>query len=356
LYLSDYARVGAIYYLTMICDEIVAPSSDYAVMLMIFYIIITWLEMLEQKEESIVPYCLLCVAGVYTLTLKLTAGLILLLLLKPAIYLIKNKCWKQIGIYLLLGLVVAAPWMIRSVLVSGWLIYPLPALDLFSVDWKMPAEYIYYDVAQIQTWGRALYSIAAADLPITQWFGNWFLTTLSGTEKLLIIGDIAALAVGVMAAIVTFLRRKWANLDILLVLCTVGCSYLYWQYSAPLMRYGYAYVLLLLILTMGWLLSSFKKLDGFVRAAVLLFGVYKLVAVIQCAMACSLLPNYVWQVDYATYELQENDVQGYTVYTPLYGDRSGYHAFPSVPVVNPIELRGEDLSDGFRRIYGTDVK
>ena len=47
----------------------------------LFYIVIKWLELLEEKEVSSVPYSLLCVVGVYTVTLKLTAGLILILLI-----------------------------------------------------------------------------------------------------------------------------------------------------------------------------------------------------------------------------------------------------------------------------------
>ena len=40
-----------------------SPSSDFAVMITLFYIIIVWLDLLEQKEASTVPYSLLCVAG-----------------------------------------------------------------------------------------------------------------------------------------------------------------------------------------------------------------------------------------------------------------------------------------------------
>ena len=50
--LSDYARVGAAYYLTTIWDEVIAPSSDYAVMCTIFFVVIKWLARLEAEEEG----------------------------------------------------------------------------------------------------------------------------------------------------------------------------------------------------------------------------------------------------------------------------------------------------------------
>ncbi len=356
LRLSDYARIGAIYYLTTICDEVLAPSSDYSVMCMVFLIIITWLDLLEQKEEkeqSIVPYCLLCVVGVYTLTLKLTAGLILLLLLKPAVYLLKNKRWKEIGIYLLMGLLVAAPWMIRTVVISGWLIYPFPALDLFHPDWKMPALYASVDAMEIQVWGRALYNVEAIGLPITEWFGNWFLSTLQATEKLLILADIASLVIVVIALVVILVKRRWEHLELLLVLVTIACSYAYWQTSAPLTRYGYAYILLLAVLTIGWLVSltGFQWLDRAARLAVLMLAVYKLVWIVQYTVDYLPLPYYVLPQDYTTFELEENYVDGHLIYTPKSGDRTGYYSFPAVPSVDRVTLRGDSFEDGFRSTY-----
>jgi len=356
LRLSDYGRVGAIYYLTTICDEVLAPASDYSVMCMIFMVIIVWLDLLEQKnegEQQIVPYCLLCVAGVYTLTLKLTAGLILLLLIKPAVYLLKQKAWKEIGVYLLMGILVAAPWMIRSVIISGWLVYTFPALDLFAVDWKIPALYAAVDATEIQVWGRGLYDIAASEVPITEWFGNWFRTMLQTTEKLLILADLLSLLILVVALVVVLLRRKTQYADTLLVLFTVGCSYSYWQMSAPLTRYGYAYILLLAFLTIGWLVNviGHRRLDTLARLAVLLVAMYKLVWVVQYTWDNLPSPHYVIPQDYVTFELVEHRMDGQVFYTPVNGDRTGYYSFPSVPALYNVELRGNGYEDGFRSTY-----
>ena len=250
--LADYARVGAIYYLTTITNEVVSPASDYAVMCIIFFIVIKWLDALEKGVKEITPYALLCVVGVYALTLKLTAGLILLLLIKPAYQLIKEKRVKEIFIYLGLGLLVAIPWMIRTVVISGWLLYPFTALDLFHFDWKMDGHMIDLDAMQIKVWGRALYNVTLIDVPLTGWFPNWFFSTLSTMEKLLIIGDFVAIIITVVKIIQILLKKSWEQLDVLLVLITMTCCYVFWQTSAPLMRYGYAYVLLLVFVAFGW--------------------------------------------------------------------------------------------------------
>ena len=349
LLLSDYARAAAIYYLTTICNEVVSPSSDYVVMCVIFFIIIKWLTILETEKEcrNIAPYALLCVCGVYAVTLKLTAGLILILLIKPAYMLIKGKRGKEICIYLLLGLLVGAPWLIRTVIISGWLLYPYPQLDLFSFDWKIKTERVMADAAEIRTWGRGLYDASKANLPITQWFPNWFRQTLSTTEKLLIMADIICIGIFILTACITVFKRKWKNPDYFLMQMAVICSYLFWQFSAPLLRYGYAYVLLLTALTAGWLLREIK-VGKIVYFLLLFYGGYKLCMLSGYVIQTANVPNYIWQSDYGTYELQSFKIADETFYIPTTGDRTGYAYFPSIPLKVDVEFRGDSIKDGFR--------
>ncbi|MBQ7775555.1 MAG: hypothetical protein IJ379_06510 [Lachnospiraceae bacterium] len=349
--LSDYARVGAIYYLTTIVDEVVSPATDYSIMCVIFFIIIKWLDLLEQEEKEIAPYALLCVAGVYALTLKLTAGLILLLLIKPAYLLIKEKRVKQIFLYLGMGLLTAIPWFVRTVVISGWLVYPLPSLDLFSFDWEMDAALIEVDAAQISVWGKALYNVALADTPATQWIPNWFRTTLSGTEKLLILSCVLCIVLFVIRLIWICAKKQWKQLDVVLVLFTVICSYTFWQMSAPLLRYGYAYVLLVDFLMVGWILMQigWNRLENVVYFVLILYGAYKLFNIGEYIYSCRLVDCYIWQAEYGSYELETYEVGGVTFYKPVQGDKTGYEYFPATPVEADIELRGNGLKDGFRR-------
>ncbi len=353
LRLADYAMIGAVYYLVTIWDEVTAPSSDYLIMCTLFFIVIKWLLCLERDSsaagEKLVPYGLLCVAGVYALTLKLTAGLILLLVIKPAVSLIRGKRWREILLYLGLGLLVCLPWMARTVVISGWLLYPFPALDLFSVDWKMPAGPIAVDAAQIKTWGRALYDARLVDLPMHQWFPGWFSTTLSGMEKLLILGDLACILLFVIYAVFSLVKKRKENLDVLLVLATVISSYAFWQYSAPILRYGYAYVLLVDLLMAGVILQKLRR-QRILYALICLYGGYKLVMMGDYIRGNYLVDAYIWQQDYGSYEVVSYELGGITFYAPAMGDRAGYDYFPAAPTQPEIELRGEGLKDGFRPV------
>ncbi|MCM1117798.1 MAG: hypothetical protein NC543_00320 [bacterium] len=348
--LSGFARASAIYYLTTIVDEVISPATDYPVMCVIFFVVIKWLDLLEEKKDT-VPYSLLCVTCVYALSLKLTAGVILLLVLKPAFQLIRERRIREIVLYLGLGMVVVAPWLARTVIISGWLLYPFPKLDLFQVDWKMDAVFIEVDAAQISAWGKALYDIALLDKPVMEWMPNWFIRTLSNTEKLLVLGNGICVILFLGGVGWTFVKKRWEELDMLLVLGTLDCCYLFWQLSAPLMRYGYAYVLLVDFVTVGWLLIrlNWVRLQKLAYYVLILYGMYKAVIMGKFVYDSRLVECYIWQADYGKYELESYEIDGYIFYKPSVGALTGYELFPAAPTRVDMELRGDDLKDGFRR-------
>lgn len=344
--ISDYVRIAAVYYLTLICDEIVSPASDFAIMCTIFYIVIKWIDLLEKKEKSIVPYALLCVGGVYAVSLKLTAGLVLILLVKPAYMLIKEKRVKEILMYLSMGLIVIIPWIIRNVIISGYLVYPFPELDLFSVDWKIDADVAFADAAQIKVWGRSLYNEALVDMPIWEWFGNWFKSSLSGTEKLIILADIVCLVIALIIAIYIFVKKKWEYLDFLLVEVMIICSYGFWQISAPLIRYGYAYALILVVLTLAFI-KMHMGFDKIVYYGIILLGIVKLILLLKYAYGFLYYGNFIWQADYGKYEAGSYEIEGETFYYPASGDKIGYDHFPAVSQKKELEFIGDEIKDGF---------
>lgn len=352
LLLSDFARIGAFYYLTVIYSEIIAPASDYAIMCTVFYIVIKWLSQLEEDRNRIAPFALLCVGGVFAVSLKLTAGLILLLTVKPASMLIREKRWKETAVYLVMGMVILFPWMARTVLISGYLLYPFPALDVFSVDWKIPQGAAALDAAEIKTWGRGLNNAALVDMGVSEWFPDWFGTMLPAVGKILVILDLLCVvlsAVMLVCLLADKKKRTPAAADAMLALGSVVLSYLFWQLSAPLLRYGYAYVLLVVVLTAGvvWSILPVERAFPLMLAALALFTLVKSVSLARYLYSVSGKPCYVWQGDYGAYALASYEVQGVTFYYPQGGDRTGYGAFPALPARVEIKFRGNGLKDGF---------
>ena len=143
-------------------------------------------------------------------------------------------------------------------------------------------------------------------------------------------------------------HEKQSRKDELLVLGTLCCSYLFWQLSAPMVRYGYSYILLVAALGVGYAAQSRLRRDGLLRCLILLYGIYKLGMMGLYVKDTCTDDRYLWQTDYGTYELGSYEVGGITFYYPMQGDRTGYEPFPAAPAQGRFELRGDDLSDGFR--------
>ena len=183
-------------------------------------------------------------------------------------------------------------------------------------------------------------------MPIWQWFGNWFKSSLSGTEKLIILADIVCLVIALIIAIYIFVKKKWEYLDFLLVEVMIICSYGFWQISAPLIRYGYAYALILVVLTLAFI-KMHMGFDKIVYYGIILLGIVKLILLLKYAYGFSYYGNFIWQADYGKYEAGSYEIEGETFYYPAGGDKIGYDYFPAVSQKKELEFIGDEIKDGF---------
>lgn len=353
--LSDFVRVMGVYYLLIIFDEMVSPASDYFMVLGVFYILIRWLDLIEKKEKSYLPYGFLCVMGVWLVTVKLSGALILLLTIKPACMMIKEKRGKEIGKFLSLGLITAIPFLIRNVILSGWLLYPFTAIDLFSFDFKIPKGVAAHDAKEIQVWGRGLYDVAKYEKPITFWFPDWFMS-LSVINKAFLIMALFSLIFLIGLVLYTFLKKKKELWDFLLLEGTVAASFLFWLVSAPLIRYGCVYLWMLPVLMCGYLyLKCAAKRSRYrlYQVALLLFAIYKAFRFSQEVLQTATDEYLICQQDYDNFETIAYELNGYTFYYPVRDDRTGYDDFPSSPTIAADIFRGDSIEDGFVDVVHT---
>lgn len=114
-----------------------SPAPDFLAQTMPLYIFARIIDLSAQKEKTefktFIPVLILIV---YLLTVKLTAVPILLLFI---FLLVKFRVDLKKSLWLLpLLCLIILPWIIRNIILTGWLIYPFPALDLFNFDWKVP--------------------------------------------------------------------------------------------------------------------------------------------------------------------------------------------------------------------------
>lgn len=366
---SDFARVMGIYYLLAVFDEMISPASDYFMVLTAFYLIIRWMDLLEEKEKAVFPYAMLCVLGVYLMTVKLSAALILLLVIKPASVLLQEKRWKETGIYLFLGIITAAPYLLRNILISGWLVYPFTGIDIIRADWKIPRGIAAYDAKEIQVWGRGYSDVTQYDIPPWEWLPSWF-GGLGGTDRILVLAAVLSVAVFVIRLFCFGKRvrkRQSAGAetgaDAILLEGTVCVCFLFWLFGSPLIRYGCVYVYLASAVVWGGLFTELfsetendfdsgqKRRHRYAQRgmalAIVFFLAYK-AAAFGKELAVSYVDDYwICQKDYENYETRSYEIDGVTFYYPVTGDRTGYRDFPSSPIKARIGLRGDTVGDGF---------
>lgn len=350
--LSDFARIIGIYYLLMIFDEMVSPASDYFMVLLVFFIVIRWLELMEKEETSYLPYGLLCLLCVTVLTVKLSGALILLLTIKPAVIMIRERRGKEIVKFLGAGILTAAPFLIRNVILSGWLVYPFTSIDLFSFDFKIPKNMADYDAKEIQVWGRGFSDVARYDDPITVWLPEW-IGNLDGSNKVFLVMAISGTALFVLFAVYAFIKRKNDMADFLFIEGTMTACFLFWLFSAPLIRYGCVFLWLSPVLVWGYLyLKISPHLDRFkiYLIVIFVFGIYKLAAFGTEVGKAADTGHLIRQKDYENFETIAYELHGYRFYYPAEGDRTGYRDFPAAPVKAEDIFRGETIEEGFKDV------
>lgn len=350
--LSDFVRILGVYYLLMIFDEMVSPASDYFMVLLSFYILIRWLDFVEKKEKSSVPYGLLCVLCVLVMTIKLSGAMLLLLTIKPAVELFRKREGKQTAIFLGAGFVTALPFFIRNVILSGWLVYPFTFVDLFHADYQIPKGMAEYDAKEIQVYGRGFSDVARYDEPITKWLPDWA-KTLNSVNKVFLLLAMLGLLLFLGYAVYALIRRKKDMLDELFLMGTTGVCFLFWLASAPLIRYGCIYLWVFPALAWGFLyLKISPGLDRYRLFFILLAlaGAYKAGTFAAEMVNGADGKHLVHQKDYENFETVPYELHGYTFYYPKEGDRTGYKDFPASPIKAEDIFRGASIEEGFRDV------
>jgi hypothetical protein len=289
--------------------------------------------------------------------------------------------WISVG----LALMIAIPFLVRNVIISGWLLYPVTFLDLFGFKWEIPKGLAAYDALEIKTFGRGYNDIASyGDATFGQWVPHWFagITGISKVMLILYIISILVFALYVAYFLVAYVRdrsgkavpsgrSKVFDLSHRSLLSSVyfiviggtliGCL-MFWFFSAPLIRYGVVYVWLVPAVILGRLVNiGFRMLGDnakeiVIKAAVILFGlwmVYKM-AILAVEDAGRFNPAYlVRQQDYGQYQTLEFMLGQEKIYYPAEGDQIGYYPFPAAThdITEETELIGTTVREGFLHKY-----
>lgn len=112
-------------------------STDILPNFIVFYILARIVLYPGLLKTNKVLYILL---PVFLLTCKLSFFPVCIISFYLLFLLIKEKKYKESAFFTGICCLIVIPWLVRNVIISGYLVYPLYQIDLFSFDWKVPQE------------------------------------------------------------------------------------------------------------------------------------------------------------------------------------------------------------------------
>jgi hypothetical protein len=289
--------------------------------------------------------------------MKLSAALLVVLAVVPFVMLVKDRMWKELVSFLVIGFLSFLPYLVRNVIISGWLFYPVDSIDLFNFVWKIPVEYMKVDSAQIKVWGRCLYDIQRVDEGIRSWLPIWW-ESKQHYEEMLIYSQFVG---GVLLAIL-FVRRlleKRFDMAVAVFYVTILANILMWFLTAPFIRYGLAFLLLLPLCTVGDMLDLMAE-----KRSVVLIGLTALIAVNFFSWIDNYFTDnlvfvkhnltagyYLSPVPFEEAEMSAYDMNGETVYIAGPYEKNSYYTCPSTCydfMAERTELIGSMIKEGFK--------
>lgn len=372
--ISDYVRLGLFFYLASIYAEMISPASDYYAQLLVFDIVILWLNILEKeysrssdddKERGYSTSALqglLCIVLVYAVTIKLSLAPLLLLALVPGFFWIKIKDIKSIIACFWGGMVVAIPYFARNYIISGWILYPSTIIKLGRPEWQLFIGEAQYDAREIAMWGRGVTSAVDWEkVTMLNWIPAW-IKGLSTVEGIWVMGALLSMIM-IILLVIRCIIRKDCN-QYMLLLIVVLCGTVFWFLSAPLVRYGYAYIIILTLFTLAYVLSDYAGImvginntliNRYFQSFIFILlasgmAVLKGKGLISDIIRTKDYPYYISQQDYIDGEADSYIIDGIEIYVARDAGQIGYYKFPATPNKNTnIKLRSNDLKDGFMK-------
>lgn len=355
---STFLKLGALFYVFYDAISVSSPNTDSIALLLTFYVIIKWTEFTEQNAQE-AEYAFLCIVAVYIVTVKLSVGVFVLLTVYPAVLLIRKRQIKDILKYLCVGVIQAIPFVIRNVIISGYLLYPCKSSAIKGLDWIMPSELLESDKAEIIAWARGNKDISRIDESIFQWIGEWY-DQINILWKVFVVLAGVAIIYLIFDVIVSLKGKNDYPYVTLYIVCVFG--FFFWLLSAPLPRYGAIYMIGLPSIALARMISICRPFKRFGCKNVFKSIDVKIkyvVSISYCLLycVCSIF-IYGWefhpviQGDYLDNPTYMADYYGNEIAIPYEGDQTGYDPFPSIPysgVLDGIILRGEELEDGFKQ-------
>ncbi len=341
--------------------NISTTSTDLLAAIFVLYIVLG----VALRDNTDRKMFVLCIMSVFCLTLKLSTAPVLLAALAGIIYFIQKKDYKPIYFSVLIGAIIIIPWCIRFVILSGYLVYPFPAIDLFDIDWKMPEAMVINEKNGAYAWAKIqnVNPDIVLAMPFYEWIPKWI-----PYQSLL---TLALFLLAFVSPAIIFIRRKFflKKKRFLIAWAVAFCGMLFGFFTAPDIRFSLGFVLgaafipfILTSFILNVAINFFYKGVKYIRMAIIVLGGVLLLGLSlrQFVHYEGISVNALYTFTVRAQSIDNIDVgkeiiyngqrlNRIIIYYPDRGDQCFDQPLPCTPYPNSrLEMRGESLQDGFR--------
>lgn len=356
--------------------HITSPSSDLLPNLLILYLSLKIVFDKDALKNSPLLFFLL---PVFCLTLKLSSFVVCLFAAYVFWMCLKEKSYKQFSFLVVYALLIVGIWCARTVIITGYLVFPYPAIDIFSFDWKVPVQYVIDQKDYIQSFARVdnIPMQEALAMNITEWLPMWWKVGMFyyfpiANRVLFILGLLSVPLMLFLFFILKTKRERYYSVFGAWVVALGG--FIFWLFSAPDFRFAYGFILPFAffpaIIISSMLEDRLSLQQNTIRKLCIAAGVLAVLFAGSQSVRwvyfqrdtkqqlCALL--YKPEPISRTKELRESRYGKKIEFIPtrinnvmLYVSTLETHCFDcelpcSSDFTGGLEMRGEDLQDGFR--------
>ncbi len=358
-FFSDVLRAAlALPMLLVFKDQLSSPTPDLPAALLICLVFIYWFQLRESGDA--VPrrvFALgLVLLSALAITIKLSAMPLVIIMLALTIREIARG--RPANLLLTAGsvLFLALPFFLRNIWLSGYLLYPLAGLDLFSVDWKIPAAQALDEKRAIVEFARDPGYLAprgAVKTPFA-WLPYWFPQMLADyrgkLEKILLPALLLFLD-----WLAQMLRMRTLTIDLReigrngVIYLTAGGGLVIWFFTAPDLRFALGFLMVSAVL----IFIPFLKACDYHVTRLFPWAISLILVYYLAAFAALDFPNAaarLWRpLPYPQAALTLEEIQGHKVYFPK--NRAAlcwYAPLPCAYRPANFAFHGQGIADGFK--------
>ncbi|HEX6180938.1 MAG TPA: hypothetical protein VFZ47_06800, partial [Chitinophagaceae bacterium] len=244
-----------------------SPSADIPVCFLLWIVFVLVIELREvAADKHSANIALICMLSALLFSIKPSAAPVLLLCVFFFGGYVLQKKFEQAGIIAMLSSLIVVPWIVRNIIISGYLFFPFSSLDMIQVDWKLPIQHVKWFENAVKVYAiNPEYDLNKPfTLSVQQWFGIWF-NRLSFIQSLLFLSGIASIVLFGLLFVAGVMRKgkRFVSEQRYIILCvaTAVAGSLFWFLKGPDFRLGYGFTVIITVLSLAMMFRYFLADD-----------------------------------------------------------------------------------------------